>query len=327
MGRPRGFATWSPQAETERLLDDVQAVLEEYEEHLPLTARQIFYRLVGQYGFDKTEQAYSRLCEHLVRARRSGLIRFDAIRDDGTVEQKPQTFADVAAFWRGVRDDVEHYSRDRLAGQEVAIELWCEAAGMVPQLVRVAFPYSVPVYSTGGFSSVTVTHEIAGRALKRDVPTVFLHVGDFDPSGESIFDAMATDAKMFVEQVEYAATTRDDPEAAIALGELMGLEEDDVMAIVEGRRAPALRPVRVALTSEQVEENDLPTAPPKKTDTRSRNWIGETCQLEAMPPELLADTVREAIRGQVDLVRYRQEADREEADRESIESLLDEAGA
>lgn len=198
---------------------------------------------------------------------------------------------------------------------------------MVPQLVRVAFPYSVPVYSTGGFSSVTVTHEIAGRALKRDVPTVFLHVGDFDPSGESIFDAMATDAKMFVEQVEYAATTRDDPEAAIALGELMGLEEDDVMAIVEGRRAPALRPVRVALTSEQVEENDLPTAPPKKTDTRSRNWIGETCQLEAMPPELLADTVREAIRGQVDLVRYRQEADREEADRESIESLLDEAGA
>ncbi len=68
--RPRGFAPWSPQAATLTLLGQVRAVLAEYRDHLPLTIRQIFYRLVGAHGYDKTEQAYGRLCEHLNRARR-----------------------------------------------------------------------------------------------------------------------------------------------------------------------------------------------------------------------------------------------------------------
>jgi hypothetical protein len=304
--------------ETLALLDQVDSVLEEYQKFLPLTVRQVFYRLVGQYGYDKTEQAYARLCEMLVRARRAGMISFGAIRDDGTAGGEPQTFADVADFWEGVQSDVEHYSRHRLAGQDVAIELWCEAAGMVPQMQRVAYPFSVPIYSTGGFSSVTVTWEIAKRALLRDVPTVFLHCGDYDPSGESIFTAMAQDARMFVRQLVHAAQVNDDPENAIALGKAMSLEEEQVMEIVTGKRSPELRPVRVALTEDQVYENDLPTAPPKKSDTRSRNWTGETCQLEAMPPELLADTVREAIRSEIDLDVYRREVALEQADRERI---------
>jgi len=81
--RPRGFISWSPRAATLALLDQVLAVLAEYAEYLPLTVRQIFYRLVGSAGYDKTELAYDRLCEHLVKARRAGLISFDAIRDDG----------------------------------------------------------------------------------------------------------------------------------------------------------------------------------------------------------------------------------------------------
>src|SRR5690348_15221450 len=84
-GRPRGFASWDPQPATLAVLDDVQQVLHEYRQHLPLTARQIFYRLVGQYGYEKTERAYARLCEYLVRARRAQIIEFSAIRDDGTV--------------------------------------------------------------------------------------------------------------------------------------------------------------------------------------------------------------------------------------------------
>lgn len=40
----------------------------------PLTVRQIFYRLVGTAGYDKAELAYDRLCVHLVKARRAGII-------------------------------------------------------------------------------------------------------------------------------------------------------------------------------------------------------------------------------------------------------------
>ena len=45
--RPRGFVDWKPQATTRALLDQVQGVLDEYANYLPLTVRQVFYRLVG----------------------------------------------------------------------------------------------------------------------------------------------------------------------------------------------------------------------------------------------------------------------------------------
>jgi hypothetical protein len=53
--RVRGFAPWTPRASTEQLLAQVDLVLAEYVDHLPLTLRQIFYRLVGAHGYEKTE--------------------------------------------------------------------------------------------------------------------------------------------------------------------------------------------------------------------------------------------------------------------------------
>lgn len=279
--RPKGFIyDWAPREHTLELIGQVQSVLDEYRSFLPMTARQIFYRLVGQYDYDKTEQAYSRLCEALVKARRARIIPFSAIRDDGTVSHEAGGWDDVAQWWRGELSAARAYTRDRMAGQEARIEVWCEAAGMAPQLANVARPYGVPTFSTGGFSSVTVTHEVAQRVLSEDRPTIFMHVGDYDPSGESIFESMTEDIGAFV--------------------------EDEL-----GYGTEYFRPVRVALTLEQVEEYGLPTAPPKRSDTRSASWTGETCQAEAMDPSTLADVVREAIEAELDL-ELRQEIIEEE---------------
>lgn len=312
MSRPKGYADWSPQAETLALVDQVKAVLREYADHLPLTVRQIFYRLVGQYGFDKTELAYKRLAGYIVRARRAQMIPFKAIRDDGTIDNKALAFGGLGDFWDEVADDADHYRRDRLADQPCRIELWCEAAGMVPQLFRVAGAFSIPVFSTGGFSSVTVTHEIAQRAMERDVPTVFLHVGDYDPSGESIFEAMSTDARSFLlQEVLWAA---DDHDAKVE-------ELREHRRFIEG---PELIAKRVALTEAQVEEHELPTAPPKSTDSRSASWIGETCQAEAMPPDLLAATVRDAIEAELDLPVLEALREEEEAERTELIEKIEE---
>src|SRR5262245_7258614 len=81
--RVRGFASWNPAAATLVIIEQVKAIIAEYS--MALTIRQIFYRLVGKYAFEKTEQAYNRLCEHLNRARRARLIGMDAIRDDGDI--------------------------------------------------------------------------------------------------------------------------------------------------------------------------------------------------------------------------------------------------
>ena len=158
---------------------------------------------------------------------------------------------------------------------------------MAPQLARVADEFSVPVYSAGGFASLTAVRQIVDRALARDVPTVLLHLGDFDPSGESIFEAMLADARAF-------------------------LEEDRITMIED------ITGVRVALTADQVEQHELPTAPPKKTDSRTRRWRGETCQLEALPPDLLAGLVRDAIGARLRADVFRRQVEQEDADRRAL---------
>jgi hypothetical protein len=69
--RPRGFIDWRPYGRNVGLLDQVRQVLDQYLEHLPLTLRQIFYRLVALYCCEKTELAYKRLAELLGNARRA----------------------------------------------------------------------------------------------------------------------------------------------------------------------------------------------------------------------------------------------------------------
>jgi len=49
-GRAKGYAPWNPQKKTKIILAQVKEVLRAYPAELPLTARQIFYRLVGAYG-------------------------------------------------------------------------------------------------------------------------------------------------------------------------------------------------------------------------------------------------------------------------------------
>lgn len=66
----RGYADWKPKEETLYWVGKVRGVLDEYRDYLPITLRQIFYRLVAEHGFDKTEQAYNRLGKERRRRRK-----------------------------------------------------------------------------------------------------------------------------------------------------------------------------------------------------------------------------------------------------------------
>src|SRR4051794_39255340 len=96
--RPRGFVPWKPRPETRALLGQVRAVLLEYQDYLPLTCRQIYYRLVGAHGYDKTERAYTRLCETLNRARRARLVSMDDSRDSWSDSAKPPAWGGADDF-------------------------------------------------------------------------------------------------------------------------------------------------------------------------------------------------------------------------------------
>jgi hypothetical protein len=144
-------------------------VLGEYRDHLPLTLRQIFYRFVGAHGYEKTERAYERLGEHLVRARRARLIPMEAIRDDGGTVITPTMWADAEEFLDTVRDQAGRLWLDRTAGQKTRLAVICEAAGMAPQLDHVTRPYGIKVMSSSGFDSLTAASlQREARASRSD---------------------------------------------------------------------------------------------------------------------------------------------------------------
>jgi len=117
--RVRGFAPWRPTTKSQALLETVQAILTEYLAYLPLTIRQIFYRLVGVHEYPKTERAYKNLCELLNRARRSGLVKFSAIRDDGIDKREPFHWASAAQFVQSFVKAIDTFRLDRQAPDEL----------------------------------------------------------------------------------------------------------------------------------------------------------------------------------------------------------------
>jgi hypothetical protein len=178
--RPRGFIDWRPSTKSETLLDQVAAVLATYAEQLPLTLRQIFYRLVARFAYEKTERAYIRLGELLNSARGAGRVPMDHIRDDGFVRHAPNALASVDAFLDTARDAAEDLRLDRQRGQKRRrLVVMCEAAGMAPQLARIADPFGIEVLSSGGFFEPDDTHGLAAQ-WRRQAVTV-LQIGDHTP--------------------------------------------------------------------------------------------------------------------------------------------------
>jgi hypothetical protein len=283
--RVRGFAPWSPQAATLELLEQVRAVLREYENYLPLTIRQIFYRLVSVHAYDKTEQAYERLCEHLNRARRARLISFEAIRDDTSIVSEPDHWTGVEQFWATVRVMAKDFKLDRNDGQRSRLVVTCEAAGMVPQLERVAHPFGVPVISGGGFDSTTDKHKFAVALAEHDRPTEVLDIGDHDASGAHKYLAFLEDVEAFTRDLGGNATF-----------------------------------TRLAVTPEQIRRYGLPTVPPKDTDNRA--FSGQTCQAEALAPDVLAQILRSAIEQRIDRRIYERVLSRERRVRRELLRLL-----
>lgn len=292
-----GYTPWKPRPKGLRLVGQVSEVLSDMRPYLPLTCRQIFYRMVAAYDYPKSESAYNNLLYYLQRARRARMISFDDIRDDGSSVMTSGHYADMNSFHGYVQRLGQRYKRDKLARQDVDIRVMCEAEGMMPQLARTTEQYSVPVYSCSGFDSLTYKYGLARAVHDNQVyegkDTIVLHLGDLDPSGYSIYESMERDVEAFV---------RED------LG-----------------NSGAVLFHRVALERDHVEDHDLPTYPPKDTDSRAKDWISQgldTCQLEALPPEAVARYLSESIEMFMDLDILTEDREAEVRERREITRAL-----
>lgn len=314
----RGYTKFNPNGDTEYWLRCAQRVIEAYRANWPLTVRQVFYRMVASYDFPKREGDYQRLVRIIAKARRSSLvddengISFDSIRDDRGQSREPWEFESPEAYLDYLVAITADFHLERQVGQDHVLEMWCEAAGMVPIMTGIAHPYGMRVSSGGGYDSVTAKHKLAKRAERRwkraGLRTIVLHVGDFDPSGENLCDVLHEDVLHMVSQLVWED----------------GRPRDDIFDVE-----------RVALTGRQVIDREVITAPPKPTDARMagfllRNaWVVDelgtehiTAQLEALTPSELEDLIRDAIEAHLDQDAREELLEREAGIRDHLRSEI-----
>ncbi len=304
---PAGYyREWRPSSKSKIMLGRVKCILDEYAEYLPLTVRQIYYRMIAAFKYEKGDTFKDALYAMMVLARRAEEIPFWKIRDDGI--QGGGAWYSLRTFLKGHDDELHTYATDQQIWQKVRMEAWCESAGMRPQIAKVCDEYTIPAYSCGGFNSLTSIRQVVQTVLEEERArvedgepprkTVLLHLGDWDPSGVSMLERINEDVSAFLKE--------DMPGAEFIV-------------------------VQVCLTEQQIKKHELPPEPLTTEDQRSLVWkktdeSGRKVkwELEALPPDVIADLLKEAIEenlGEYGLAMREVMLDQEELERAALRSL------
>lgn len=261
----------------------VNGILGEYEG--PLTLRQVYYRLVAAQIIQNTENEYKGLSKHLTRARLAGLVDDSRIIDRVRSTLRVQCWPDLSHFLQTVR---RAYRREKWTSQDYNLEVWCEKDAVAGVLEPIANEYEIILYPCRGYNSYSALKEAAERIGYIDRPTVVLYMGDFDPSGQD----MPRDIR--------DRLTKD-----------FGVQLDLYV---------------IALTRQQIEAYDLPPAPAKRTDSRAAAFMARhgdmAVELDALPPNVLQDLVRDNVEQFFDKSAFEQEAEIEREERTKLEHLI-----
>jgi hypothetical protein len=251
----------------------------------PMTVRQLFYRLVSQGVIDKTEGEYKMTVGRLtVEMRRAGEIPYGWIADNTRRMRKPYTHSSPEG---ALELTAETYRRAVWDDQDASVEVWLEKDALSGVLYPVTAIWDVPLMVTRGFASLSFLYEAAAAIQAQDKPTYIYYLGDHDPSGVDI----PRDVEKKIR--EHA------PDSDITF-------------------------TRVAVNPEQIDELNLPTRPTKKTDSRSKNFQGESVEVDAIPPAVLRNLVESCITQHINYAVLKRLKQTEAAERKTLLKMAQE---
>jgi hypothetical protein len=248
----------------------------------PMTVRQGFCQLVSRGAIAKTEGEHKQTVVRLLTImRQAGDLPFGWIADNTRWMRKPRTYASMQDM---LALTAQTYGRAIWDSQSSYVEIWLEKDALAGVVYAETDPWDVPLMVTRGYPSPSHLYEAAEANVESGKPAYLYYLGDWDPSGVDITRAVEQGIREFA------------PNAEIVFE-------------------------RVAVTQRQVDELGLPTRPTKKPDSRSRNFSGESVEVDAIPPTVLRSLVREFIELHID----RQALDRtlriEAAERDTLDAI------
>ncbi len=252
------------------------------QEQRPMTVRQVFYQAVTRGIIPKTEAAYKSVVVRLLTAmRRDRVMPFDWIADETRWMRKPETHSSLAGCLQRMS---KYYRRELWAEQDVYVEVWLEKEALAGVLFEVTAEYDVPLMVTRGYPSLSFVAGAAENIEATGKRAFLYYFGDYDPSGMDI-------SRHVEERLSELA-----PNADITFE-------------------------RVAVTREQIGELNLPTRPTKRTDSRSKNFKGESVEVDAIPPATLRDLARGCVVGHIDPHVLERTQEVEAAERKTLEAI------
>ena len=250
----------------------------------PVTARRIFYCLVGEKVIEKTEAEYQGTVIRLLgEMREAGELPWHWITDNARWQRRPRAYESLGD---ALLETAQFYRRRIWAQQESYVEVWCEKVGMSGVLYPVTSKWDVPLMLCGGSPSKTFLYEAAKSIEETAKPTFIYYLGDFDPSGVSIRKRVDRDLRRYA------------PKADITF-------------------------VHLAVTEQQIVDYSLPTRPTKKSDPNAKKFgDAESVDIDAMPSNVLREMVSAKIEQHIDKWDYDHVLREEKTDRETLDMLI-----
>ncbi len=245
----------------------------------PMTIRHLFYRLVSECGWDKTERIYKgTLIRLLGTMRENGEIPFEWFIDSTRWMRKPRTHDSVTAL---MKDCWQTYRRELWRQQPVYCEVWTEKDAIASILSDVTEEFDVPLMVCRGFSSKTFLYSTGQKIKEQGKPTHIFYLGDFDPSGLSISTVIERDLRKYSDGAEIHFN-------------------------------------RLAVTEQQIIDLNLPTRWTKATDSRAKNFVGESVEIDAISAAKLKVLLNNAIVELIDPKAYWAVKAAEDSERETL---------
>ena len=285
----QAFITKKFRSESLERLDVCNIIIADYmRQGFRLTLRQLYYQLVSRDLIPNTERSYKNLGNLINDGRLAGQVDWDAIEDRLRMPYRISEWTDPGQIMNIVADS---YRLPRWNNQEYYVELWCEKDALAGVLRPIADQFQVTMMVNRGYSSQSAMKSAADRMLKAlgtAQECVILYIGDLDPSGED----MVRDIK-------------------------------DRLELMAGY----VRVQKLAITPEQVAQYNPPPNPAKMTDSRATGFVEKfgrfSYEADALPPNILAQVIRDAIESYRDEVAWTEVETQEEEDKVLLREARD----
>lgn len=317
------------------------------EEGHPMSVRQVYYQLTTLGVIDKTEKEYkSTVVRLLGEMRRDGTIPYWWLADATRWMRKPDTYDSAA---EAVEQLASVYRRNLWSDSDV-VELWVEKEALAGVLVEVTEKWDVPLMVTRGYPSMSFLYSGAVQVVerwRRGRQTILYYMGDHDPSGtdidRAVVDGMGQAMRRVLQGLDPSETPFRSEERQLYLWHVgeepteqdLDYSEDTFwgqLPSTDDEHEEQLRNQhvfhrcganfqRLGVLPWQIKEWELPSRPTKRTDTRSKDFTGESVELDAIPTDQLRALAEEAIEQHVDRVKLQKLETVEQEERRGLEKL------